>query len=99
VSPLKQLTVPRLELLDATIGARLAVSAKKEIEQDERSLFFWSDFSTVITWIQREDSWGIFVWNRIQEIRSLMTKEAWRHVPGAMNAADLPSRGALFDSF
>jgi hypothetical protein len=93
VSLLKQLTVPRLELLAATIGARLAVSVKKEIEQGEPSLFFWSDSSTVIAWIQREDSWGIFVWNRIEEIRSLTTKEAWRHVPGAMNPADLPSRG------
>ena len=47
VSPLKQLTVPRLELLAATIGARLAVSVKKEIEQGNPSLFFWSDFYCV----------------------------------------------------
>jgi hypothetical protein len=93
VSPLKQVTIPRLELLAATIGARLAVSVKKEIEQGEPSLFFWSDSSTVIAWIQREDSWGVFVWNRIQEIRSLTTKEAWRHVPGVMNFADLLSCG------
>ena len=93
VSPLKQLTIPRLELLAATIGARLAVSVKKEIEQGNPSLFFWSDSSTVIAWIQREDSCGVFVWNRIQEIRSLTTIEAWRHVPGAMNPADLPSHG------
>jgi len=93
VSPLKQLTIPRLELLAATIGVRIAVSVKKEIERGNPSLFFWSDSSTVIAWIQREDSWGVFVWNRIQEIRSLTTREAWRHVPGAMNPADLPSRG------
>jgi len=63
VSPLKQLTIPRLELLAATIGARLAASVKKEVEQGNPSLFFWSDPSTVITWIQREDhgasSYGI----------------------------------------
>jgi hypothetical protein len=75
------------------IRARLEVSVKKEMEGGKPSLFFWSDSSTVIAWIQREDSWGVFVRNRIQEIRSLMTKEAWCHVPGAMNPADLPSRG------
>jgi hypothetical protein len=48
VSPLKQLTIPRLELLAAMIGARLAVSVKKETEQGNPSLFFWSDSSTVI---------------------------------------------------
>ena len=51
VSPLKQLTIPGLELLTATIGAMLAVSVKKEIEQGEPSLFFWSDSSTMIAWI------------------------------------------------
>jgi hypothetical protein len=96
VAPLKQLTIPRLELLSATIGARLAVSAEKEIEQGKPSIFFWSESSTVIVWIQREGSWGVFLWNRIQEIRSLMRKETWRHVPGAMNPADLPSRGCSF---
>jgi hypothetical protein len=93
VSPLKQLTIPRLKLLDATIGAGLAVSVKKETEQSKPSLFFWSDSYTVIAWIQKEDSCGVFLWNRIQEIRSLTTKEAWRHVPCAMNPVDLPSRG------
>jgi hypothetical protein len=53
VSPLKQLTIPTLELLAATIGARLVVSVKNQIEQGEPSHFFWSDSSTIIAWIQR----------------------------------------------
>jgi hypothetical protein len=40
VSRLKQLTIPRLELLAATIEAWLAVSVKQEIELGNPSLFF-----------------------------------------------------------
>lgn len=93
VSPLKEMTIPRLELLAATIGARLTASLRKEFEELDTDFFFWSDSTTVITWIQREDHWGVFVWNRVQEIKSLTVKEAWRHIPGNMNPADLASRG------
>jgi len=93
VSPIKPLTIPRLELLAATIGARLAVSVKKEIDQESTSLFFWSDPSAVIFWMKKEDTCSFFVWNRIEEIRSVTPREAWCHKPGGMNPGDQPSRG------
>lgn len=71
VAPVKRLSIPRLELLAATIGARLASSVLKCNIMSNIETVFWSDCTTVISWIQREDRWTTFVWNRTQEIRQL----------------------------
>lgn len=92
VAPLKKLTIPRLELMAATIGARLCKFVRDNLDMEIESVC-WSDSSTVITWIRRKDDWSPFVGNRISEIHSLTSSESWRHVPGNLNPADLPSRG------
>jgi hypothetical protein len=74
VAPVKAVTIPRLELLAAIIGARLATSIIKELEQRNITLSFWSDSSTEIAWMKRDDHWGVYVWNREQEIRELTSK-------------------------
>ncbi|XP_050300164.1 uncharacterized protein LOC126738773 [Anthonomus grandis grandis] len=63
VAPLKKsgskMTVPRLELLAGTIGARLYTNVAANLSQKYRC-FFWSDSTTVISWIQRKEEWGVF---------------------------------------
>ncbi|XP_023313003.1 uncharacterized protein LOC111693096 [Anoplophora glabripennis] len=92
VAPLRKLTIPRLELMGATIAARLYKQVADNLTSNF-DCFFWCDSSTVITWIQSQEEWGTFVWNRVNEIRRLTPAEQWCHVPGAYNPADLPSRG------
>ncbi|XP_076290996.1 uncharacterized protein LOC143214168 [Lasioglossum baleicum] len=90
-------SIPRLELLAATIAVRLTATILDALKLDCRDVFYWSDSSTVITWIRKNSNWATFVYNRVKEIREFSNSEQWRHVPGNLNPADLPSRGCTTD--
>ncbi|XP_021959265.1 uncharacterized protein LOC110855152 [Folsomia candida] len=93
VAPLKKMTIPRLELLGCTIAARMMKSVADALSLDGVTTTFWTDSTTALAWIQRNDDWGTFVGNRVRSILKLTSAENWRHVPGVLNPADLPSRG------
>ncbi|XP_054720641.1 uncharacterized protein LOC129230265 [Uloborus diversus] len=93
ITPLKPITIPRLELMAATIGARLYVSLKESLSLEQVRSFFWTDSSTVLAWIKRPDQWSVFVRNRVNEIRKLTEADNWFHIIGRENIADLLSRG------
>lgn len=92
VTPLKRkLTIPKLELLGATLACRLYATVVKELP--ELPVYFWSDSSIALTWIRKEEKWTPFVKNRVDEIRKFSDQNRWFHVPGKFNAADLLTRG------
>ncbi|OXA47646.1 Pro-Pol polyprotein [Folsomia candida] len=68
-------------------------SVIKALSMEGLRIVCWSDSTTALAWIKRNDQWGTFVGNRVKEICSLTKAEEWRHVPGLINPADLPSRG------
>ncbi|UYV72978.1 hypothetical protein LAZ67_10001373 [Cordylochernes scorpioides] len=98
VAPKKKLTIPRLELMSCLIGSRLTKQVMKIISESiaisENNIWFWTDSSTALRWIQNEKPWATFVINRVNEICSISKKENWHHVSGVNNPADLPSRGS-----
>ncbi|GFS89584.1 integrase catalytic domain-containing protein [Trichonephila clavipes] len=93
ITPMKTITIPRLELMAATIGARLVSSVKHALKISNIKTYFWTDSSTVLTWIIRREQWSVFVANRISEIRKLTTSEDWFHISTDQNPADILSRG------
>ncbi|CAB0005219.1 unnamed protein product [Nesidiocoris tenuis] len=90
----KKMTIPRLELLGASIAARLCQSVAQDFGFDNVKTTFYTDASTVLAWIIRHEIWDTFVNNRVQEIRDLTEGCEWQHIPGVENPADMPSRGA-----
>lgn len=93
VAPLKPLSVPRLELQAALVGARLAKFIEKELEIKISQRFFWSDSATVISWIRSEPrTRHVFVANRLGEIGEITRTTEWRWVPTGQNPADDATR-------
>jgi len=89
----KKMTIPRLELMGCLIGSRLVHSVLDSMTEKDVQVYCWSDSSTALAWIRRQEDWATFVGRRVEEICRLTNKFQWRHVPGLMNPADLPSRG------
>ena len=95
LTPSQALTIPRLELTAALIGARLLSFVKRHLPVTPSAEFLWSDSSVALHWIRsKPERWGPYVKNRVKEIQKLTSPETWRHCPGSDNPADLPSRGA-----
>src|SRR5699024_3216808 len=92
VAPLNA-TIPRLELMACSVGARMGQGIRQALGLEEIQTFYWSDSSTAIWWIRNEGPWTVFVQNRVKEIRTLSNTSSWYHVPGVDNPADLLSRG------
>jgi hypothetical protein len=94
VAPLRQLSIPRLELQGAVLGARLCASAIKELGPIASNVTYWCDSQTVLQWIHSTRcKYHAFVAHRITEIADTSKASQWRHVPGNLNPADDCSRG------
>ena len=94
VAPSIATSIPRLELMGAVVGVRLAKRIATVIDFPIRRATFWSDSVNVLWWIRgRSRQFKPFVANRVGEIQSKTDPEQWRYVPTSMNPADILSRG------
>ncbi|XP_055932080.1 uncharacterized protein LOC129962358 [Argiope bruennichi] len=96
LSPLKKVTLPRLELLAALLGARLLHYFCKETGLENQTSTLWSDSTVVLSWIRNyPNRWKTFVCNRVTEILQYTFPAQWRHCLGTQNPADHLSRGVF----
>ena len=98
VNPLKQITIPRLELTAATVSVKVSHHTRKELDLDEFQEVFWTDSKIVLGYIANESKrFQTFLANQAQQIQDHTNKKQWRYVRSQENPADHASRGLKVD--
>ena len=95
VNPIKQITVPRLELQASCSAVRAVNKYVKELDLPNVTTHFYSDSTVVLGYIgNTTERFHTYVANRVETIRALSNHESWAYVPTDENPADMASRGA-----
>jgi hypothetical protein len=92
VAPVKQLTIPRLELMAVVICSRILSFVEGELDQPIESKFIWTDSMCVLSWLKTGKVTSVFVENRLKELRKRSDVQ-FRFVKTHENPADIPTRG------
>ena len=99
VTPLRPVTIPRLELTAAELATKLGSVVCKELQYSFERVVFWSDASVRLRYINSESShFKMFVSNRLETIHTMSFAQQWRYVPTDLNPADIASRGLTPDN-
>ena len=94
VAPLQSLSIPRLELMAAVLGKRLALSIAEILSIGRELITFWTDSTSILWWVKGYSrQFKPFIANRIGEIQTSTNPDKWRYVPTKQNPADHLTRG------
>ncbi|KAG5677989.1 hypothetical protein PVAND_007701 [Polypedilum vanderplanki] len=85
--------MPRLELLAALIGARLAAHVLKLHEHLPFKQYYWSDSEIVLRWLWNPNiKLPRFAISAVGEILEVTQVSQWRYVDSKSNVADLATK-------
>lgn len=94
VAPIKSVTIPRLELQAAVMGAQVNAMIKRDVDLEIAESYFWTDSEIVLKYLHNASRrFQVYVSNRVSKILQSSEVHQWRHVPGKINPADVVSRG------
>ncbi|XP_067034701.1 uncharacterized protein [Acropora muricata] len=93
-SPVRPISIPRLELQAATLSVKISRVLLDELTYEISKITFWSDSQTTLQYIKNETKrFQTNIANRVTEIREVTSPDQWSYYPGRVNPADDASRG------
>ncbi|XP_045470536.1 uncharacterized protein LOC123677851 [Harmonia axyridis] len=96
VSTLKTLSIPRLELQGAVLGARSARTIREKHSIPISRQYFWTDSRTVTSWLKSDPlKLKPFVSHRVDEILDISEENEWNWISTKENVADEGTRDSI----
>ena len=93
-SPVRPISIPRLELQAVTFSVKIHQVLMDELTYEINKVTFWCDSQMTLPDIKNETKrFQTYVANCVVEICEVTSPDQWRHCPGKVNPADDASRG------
>ena len=99
LAPIREITIPRLELSAALISAKLSKMVSEELEYKLDAIVCWTDSTSVLKCLNNDiKRFHTFESNRLTAIRNYTLPSQWRYIPSKENPADDASKGLKIES-
>ena len=87
VSPLKFISIPRLELMAAVLSVKISKLLREELDLHVNDEIFWTDSQVVFGYINSDIcQFKMFVVNRVQQIRNCTSTKQWHFTESSNNS-------------